>query len=50
MAPPTGPSSLAGCTIVLAGSHTVCPDLSNHSIGKITMLMRRGLLLTGYAR
>ena len=50
MAPPLGSNSLAGCTIVLAGSHTVCSDLSNHSVGKTTMLIRRDFVVNWYAR
>lgn len=50
MAPPIGSNSLAGCTVVLAGSHTVCSDLSSHSIGKITELIRRDLVVDWYAR
>jgi hypothetical protein len=38
MAPPASSASLAGCTIVLAGSHTVCPDLSHHSVGETDIL------------
>lgn len=51
MASPKSSASLAGCTVALAGSHTVCSELSQHSVGKGSILFSSPnaveMLLTG---